>query len=165
MYVKKEGSRNDDAAPCLSARAARRISGVSPCVQVMHWPCLIDLEGTGFSARVTYLLHSGRPLLLASRSLLTWYDEPPFPEPIRPWDHFIPIRSDLSDLEPMVAWVFSHPAEAYAIARRAQQLARRHLNPHFAGRYLLQAVQRFPPHSVLRSGLPARGGRFGAGGG
>ncbi|WP_415921316.1 glycosyl transferase family 90 [Tateyamaria sp. SN6-1] len=41
-----------------------------------------------------------------------------------PFEHFVPIRADLSDLEAQVDWVRSNPAEAREIARAGQSVAR-----------------------------------------
>lgn len=41
-----------------------------------------------------------------------------------PWEHFVPISADLSDLRERIDWVKSHPAEARDIARQGQILAK-----------------------------------------
>jgi len=70
--------------------------------QVDAWSCLVDLTGIGFSARVPMLLHSGRVLLKVSPPLpaaWVWYEDArAFPEVLTPWDHFVPVKVDLSDL-------------------------------------------------------------------
>lgn len=42
---------------------------------------------------------------------------------LRPYEHFVPIKADLSDLHEQVDWVRSHPTEAEAIARAGSDLA------------------------------------------
>jgi len=70
--------------------------------QVDAWSCLVDLTGIGFSAHVPMLLHSGRVLLKVSPPLpaaWVWYEDArAFPEVLTPWDHFVPVKADLSDL-------------------------------------------------------------------
>jgi hypothetical protein len=39
-----------------------------------------------------------------------------------PWTHFIPVRSDLADLEEKAEWALSHPAECQAMARELQSV-------------------------------------------
>ncbi|KAK7233810.1 glucosyltransferase [Aureococcus anophagefferens] len=75
---------------------------------------LVDVEGSGYSGRLKYLLHSGRPVLLADRPHLEF-----FYEHLRAWDHYVPVRRDLGDLHEKIRWLQAHPAEAAAIARRA----------------------------------------------
>ena len=41
-----------------------------------------------------------------------------------PWEHFVPISADLSDLRERIDWVKSHPAETRDIARQGQILAK-----------------------------------------
>ena len=40
-----------------------------------------------------------------------------------PWENYVPIRSDLSDLEQAVAWFARHDAEAQRIDARGRELA------------------------------------------
>ena len=47
-----------------------------------------------------------------------WY----YPK-LKPFEHFVPIKADLSDLREQVDWVSSHPKEAEAIARAGCELA------------------------------------------
>jgi len=47
-----------------------------------------------------------------------WYDR------LRPWEHFVPVAADMADLEERIDWLRSNDAEAQAIARRGQALAR-----------------------------------------
>jgi hypothetical protein len=37
-----------------------------------------------------------------------------------PWVHYIPIQSDLSDVEERVQWILEHDAQAQEIARRGR---------------------------------------------
>jgi hypothetical protein len=40
-------------------------------------------------------------------------------ELLEPWMHYIPLKSDLSNVEEMVQWMLDHPAEAQRISQRA----------------------------------------------
>jgi hypothetical protein len=42
---------------------------------------------------------------------------------LRPWEHYIPVAADLSDLVERIAWCRAHPAECRAVARAGQSLA------------------------------------------
>ena len=42
---------------------------------------------------------------------------------MRAWEHFVPVRADLTDLEERQDWCLSHPGECQAIAEAGQQLA------------------------------------------
>lgn len=43
---------------------------------------------------------------------------------IRPWEHYVPIRKDLSDLGEMLDWCLSHDADCAAIAAAGRDVAR-----------------------------------------
>jgi hypothetical protein len=43
---------------------------------------------------------------------------------IRPWEHFVPVRPDMSDLIEKIEWARSHDSEAKTIARNGQVFAR-----------------------------------------
>jgi len=54
---------------------------------------LIDCPGNGYSARIKWLLATGRPLFIVERRVIEhWHEE------LEPWIHYIPVSSDLSDL-------------------------------------------------------------------
>ena len=46
-----------------------------------------------------------------------------FYDRLEPWDSFIPVASDLSDLAERVDWAFAHPGESRRIAQRAAAIA------------------------------------------
>ncbi len=48
-----------------------------------------------------------------------------YPPSMEQWVHYIPVRSDLSNLEELVRWAQTHDAEAQAIAARARDLVLR----------------------------------------
>ncbi|MCR4937578.1 MAG: hypothetical protein K5987_05425 [Lachnospiraceae bacterium] len=79
---------------------------------------LIDLQGHGYSGRVKMLMFSGRPLFLADRELKEyWYDG------IKPFEHYIPVREDLSDLIERLDWAEKNEKEAFQIADNARKFA------------------------------------------
>jgi len=86
--------------------------------QVGRWNALLDVEGMGYSGRLKLLLHSGRPLLVQDRPWHEWYWER-----LVPMEHYIPVRSDLSDLVDSARWVQQNPQEAEQIGRAGQKLA------------------------------------------
>ncbi len=45
---------------------------------------------------------------------------------IRPWEHYVPVAADLSDLEARIDWCLSHPREARAVAEAGQRFALSH---------------------------------------
>lgn len=61
--------------------------------QIKKWKYLIDVEGVGYSGRLKYLLSSKRIVFIVSRPWYEW-----FYRYLKPWENFIPVKRDLSDL-------------------------------------------------------------------
>jgi hypothetical protein len=72
------------------------------------------------------------PYLLAGDSLVfkqdsKYYEH--FYNELQPWKHYIPFKSDLSDLLERIQWAKDNDAEAQAIARTGQKFAQENLMP------------------------------------
>jgi hypothetical protein len=89
---------------------------------VKTYSVLIDIEGNGYSARVKYLLWSRRPLLLVDRPHKEY-----FYEYMKEWEHYIPVKRDLSDLVEKTEWYMSHYNEASKIAESGYKFAQKYL--------------------------------------
>ena len=83
---------------------------------------LIDIEGYGYSGRLKYLLWSNRPVLLVDRPYKEY-----FFEHLKEWEHYIPVKRDLTDLTEKVNWCFDNPEKAAVIARNALEFSEQHL--------------------------------------
>ena len=99
-----------------------RTSYLSLPALVSMFGILIDVEGAGWSARTKFLFWSHRPLILVERPHKEYYYEH-----LRAWQHYVPVKRDLSDLLEQVAWVQQHPVEAQVIAENAYTFAQEHL--------------------------------------
>ncbi|KAJ8388562.1 hypothetical protein AAFF_G00132760 [Aldrovandia affinis] len=82
----------------------------------------INVDGTVAAYRLPYLL-AGDSVVLKQDSL--YYEH--FYGDLRPWEHYIPFKSDLSDLLDKVRWAREHDQEARKIAMAAQQFVRTNL--------------------------------------
>lgn len=89
---------------------------------VHTYAMLIDVEGHGYSGRLKCLLWSRRPLLLVERPHHEY-----FFEHLKAWEHYIPVKRDLSDLVEKVRWTLDHQEEALCIARNALEFSKQHL--------------------------------------
>ena len=79
----------------------------------------IDGNANAWSGLFCSLLGASCVLKVASlRGFRQWYYDS-----LQPWVHFIPVRSDLSDLRDMVQWFAAHDSEARDIAARGRELA------------------------------------------
>ncbi|XP_072119571.1 protein O-glucosyltransferase 2 isoform X1 [Mobula birostris] len=82
----------------------------------------INIDGTVAAYRMPYLL-AGDSVILKQDS--TYYEH--FYNDLRPWEHYIPFKSDLSDLLDKIQWAKSHDKEAKMIAKAGQDYARNNL--------------------------------------
>jgi len=80
---------------------------------------LFDVDGNSFSGRYLGLLGTGS---LVFKS--TVFDEY-FNGWLRPFEHYIPILPDLSDLVTQVEWAISHDEEAQKIQRAGKEMVER----------------------------------------
>jgi hypothetical protein len=98
----------------LQTQGAAFVSLVDHC----RYRYLIDLQGVGYSGRVKLLLFAGRPLFLQERR---WREF--FYDDLVPFEHYIPVREDLSDLSARIDWAEANPAHARRIAERGREFA------------------------------------------
>jgi hypothetical protein len=89
---------------------------------VKKYSMLIDIEGGGYSGRLKHLLWSHRPLLLVDRPHNEY-----FFEFLKEWEHYIPVKRDLSDLVEKTKWCIENYEEALQIAERAYQFSQLYL--------------------------------------
>jgi hypothetical protein len=72
--------------------------------------------------RLKHLLWSHRPVLLVDRPHKEF-----FFESLKPWEHYVPVAGDLSDLSERAKWVFDNYEEAKRIGERAYAFAQEYL--------------------------------------
>ncbi|KAJ7467882.1 glycosyl transferase family 90-domain-containing protein [Mycena galericulata] len=80
---------------------------------------LLDVDGNTFSGRFLGLLRSGS--LVFKSTVFNEY----FNEWLRPYEHYIPVLPDLSDLLERVVWAEAHPEEAMRIQEAGREVAER----------------------------------------
>jgi len=91
----------------------------APREEVYRFKYLLDVDGNTFSGRYLGLLRSGS-LVFKSTAF-----EEYFGDWLRPYEHYIPVRPDLSDLTSKVEWARQNDAEARVIQARGRQFAER----------------------------------------
>jgi glycosyltransferase involved in cell wall biosynthesis len=90
---------------------------------IKNYSILIDIEGAGpYSARLKTLLWSHRPLLLVSRPGNEF-----FFEFLKEWEHYIPVKRDLSDLVEKTKWCIDNYDKAKQIAENAYEFSKQYL--------------------------------------
>ncbi|KAJ7499924.1 glycosyl transferase family 90-domain-containing protein [Mycena latifolia] len=102
-------------------------AGATPREAGYAYKYVLDLDGNAFSGRYLGLLRSGSLVFKADRELdgqSTLFTEY-FADWLRPFEHFIPVLPDLSDLVERLEWARSHDAEARRIQQAGAEVARR----------------------------------------
>ena len=79
---------------------------------------IVDLDGNVNSWGLLWKLLSGSCVLRVSSDRAQWYHHR-----LVPFQHLVPIRSDLADLQQQLDWCFANPAACEAIAEAGQQMA------------------------------------------
>ncbi|KAJ7629030.1 glycosyl transferase family 90-domain-containing protein [Roridomyces roridus] len=89
----------------------------APREELYRYRYAFDVDGNSFSGRYLGLLRSGS--LVFKSTVFTEY----FNDWLRPYEHYIPVLPDLSDLTEKVEWAIKHDAEAHAIQMAGQRFA------------------------------------------
>ena len=89
---------------------------------VKKWRFLIDLEGNGWSARTKLFFFSRRVLFLQERAYKEW-----FYEKLVPWEHYVPVSNNLSNLEENLEKIKQSEKLENEIAENAFQFAMNNL--------------------------------------
>jgi hypothetical protein len=90
--------------------------------QVRKFRFLIDIEGVGYSGRLKLLLHSGRPVFIQERPWREW-----FFSDLQPWEHYVPVDRDLSNLIANLERLRADPALERRIGESGRAFAKRFL--------------------------------------
>jgi hypothetical protein len=90
-----------------------------PHTQHYKFRYLIDIQGYGISGRAKILFFSGRPLFYVDRP---WHEFWFFD--MKPFEHYIPVKEDLSDLLDKIQWARKNDEKAKQIATTAQEYAK-----------------------------------------
>ncbi len=72
--------------------------------QVSNWRYLIDIQGNGYSGRLKLLLSSRRVVFIQDRLHHEF-----FFKDLVPWQHFVPVKEDLSDLKDNLKFIKNNP--------------------------------------------------------
>lgn len=90
----------------------------------IEYKYLISVDGnTAAWQRVPWIMQSGSVLLLVETEIEEW-----FYSDIHPWEHYVPVKADFSDLFERIEWLRNNDDEARQIAKRASVFARYHFS-------------------------------------
>lgn len=108
-------------------RAVRHAASVQGCdivarhdrtlAEMCEHKWLLSLEGRDVATNLKWIAASGSCLVMPPPTCDSWAME----TTLRPWVHYVPLQTDLSDLAETVRWLAKHDAECATIARASQQ--------------------------------------------
>jgi hypothetical protein len=89
-----------------------------PFNDFLNYRYVIDVDGESCAWQSFFLkLCSGSTVIKVMSDNEQWYYSR-----LRPWEHFIPVRPDLSDLEGVLKWVYAHDDACETIAYNAREV-------------------------------------------
>jgi hypothetical protein len=90
---------------------------------VSQYKYLIDTQAHGFSGRLKYLMNSNRLIFIQDRFYKTFIEDD-----LKPFEHYIPVKYNFSDLIEKIKWAESHPEESEAINNNMFEFASKNLS-------------------------------------
>jgi hypothetical protein len=90
--------------------------------QIDKWKYLIDFEGAGYSGRAKILLHSPRIVFFVDRPYQEFWQKN-----LIPWQHYVPVKRDLSDLEKNYSEIESNKNLQHHIKSEQKKFCQEHL--------------------------------------
>ena len=99
---------------------------------------LIDIEGGGYSGRLKYLMHSGRPVIVVDRVPKEF-----FYRFMKAWEHYIPVENDLSDLLEKTRWIIDNYEEAAQIGANGKEFASYYLTRDSAMKHICNLINKY----------------------
>ena len=128
-----------------------------PLSSLFNYRYVVALSGNTWASVLMKALSSNSVVLRQDPIMYQWFEQ--F---LLPWEHFIPVKHDLSDLIEKVQWARANYNRSQAIAQRASEFVRSHLNEETRLRYVQSTLEYNMPWlpAVPASGLPERSLQF-----
>ena len=116
-----------------------------PMNEQVCYKYLINIDGHTAPNRTSWILKSGCLMLLVESLYQdhTWTDNN-----LKAWKHYVPIKSDLSDLEDMIMWCKTHDDECKQIVRQAKAFAKLYFNRETIAEYMAYMMNRMVSNKI-----------------
>jgi len=100
---------------------------------------LIDIDGNSCTyARCRWIMLSNSVLLKPDSANIQWYYSL-----LEPYENYIPLAADLSDIKDQIFWLKTHDSEGESIALRATQLGEEIFSKKCIDRYVRKAIKAY----------------------
>ncbi len=115
---------------------------LSPYVSVQDhfaYKYLIDIDGNSCAySRCRWIMLSNSVLLKCQSDNVQWYYDL-----LKPFENYIPINEDLSNLESQVEWLKTHDRKAREISKKSESLGRAIFNSEAVELYVVKLLYRY----------------------
>jgi len=102
----------------LILQAADLLKAYVPLEEYSKYKFFVQIDGNGNSWELVKKLRLGSCMLLVDSNWILFHNSL-----LRPWEHYIPVKSDLSDVNDIFDWCLTHDAEARQIAANGRNFA------------------------------------------
>ena len=130
--LRRESAEYNSCLARLGVGKSAADKALSVAEQARRFRYVVNVEGVGgWSDQLKRLLLSRAALIKQDSGVTEWF------EPLlRPWEHYLPVASDLGNISAGVLWLRSHDAEARRMARAASEAAGRFLSTAAMAAYM-----------------------------
>lgn len=111
---------------------AEQIDAYGQC----KYKAIFWIDGNCITSNLLWIFGSGSVPIIVNESNFWCKNK------LIPWVHFVPVKSDMSDIEQNIRWIFEHDDEARKIAENALEFCRTVLSPEGQRAYLDEAIER-----------------------
>ena len=103
--------------------------------QQSQYKYILHIAGHVQAYRLSAELATGSALLLVESEYKMWFEQK-----LVPWEHYIPVKADLSDLFDQVSWCLQHDEECRIIAQNARAFYTKYLSKHGCLNYIYELI-------------------------
>ena len=96
---------------------------------------ILNIEGNGLAYRKSFLFYFKSLVLNVESKFKSWFDSL-----LIPYEHYIPIKSDLSDLITQIKWCKENDDKCKIIAKNGYNFAKKHFNMNFFKLYISELL-------------------------
>lgn len=108
----------------IDDNAERFMKPSLPLKEQLKSKYLLSIEGNDVATGLKWMMGSRSCVLMPTPIVESWFCE----SLLEPWEHYVPVRRDLGDVEEKLSWCQSHDKEAEAIGENGRQFAETFIN-------------------------------------
>jgi hypothetical protein len=120
-----------------------------------HYKYAINVDGHVAAFRLSFLLASDCVVLQVAspKDYTLWYTS----KMLKPWEHYVPVKADLSDLEEQIRWCRANDDKCKAISQKASKFAKEHFNKTAVTTYMRDVLEKVSQMAGLQGVAQAQG--------